>query len=424
MKKSSFLFVLFALMSLPIIVGCTDHDDTNDEKNVMLSIAEDDREVSFSPEADQKEISLIVKNTDFTVQVYDGTEWLSALKTDQNTVAISVAENPQTGDRKGVIRVKATADETIYEDITITQAGRSSAGGKESTDFMFTLICPNEDLECADFVVTYISNDGKKTEQTLTKADFKKSPEEYLTYGIDGSAKIKLNDNEQYWQLVEHFDNFDLASTFAVHYVAKKSHKFNSKAGLSVKTSKDDSRIDSKMQTIMLNANCTMIGIGTDAPTNQTYYWFGYNIDVNAEGKITATSLAENDLKHLSDVQKAYLANCIKGLIDAAYEDVDKIIAVIPEGDEEVNEEYFTYSGQLPADIFGAAIDVAWEVEPYKKNRMFYGVKVKKATDKNYSTSYGTIESGKVKEQLLDEEFRKEVIRDFEIAVYNLLQKK
>lgn len=86
------------------------------------------------------DITVTAENTDWTVDVSSGKEWLTAYK-NGNKVALSAKENTSTETRNATIVVTATASSSMSYTVNVIQRGASSAitvNGTESADITFT----------------------------------------------------------------------------------------------------------------------------------------------------------------------------------------------------------------------------------------------------------------------------------------------
>lgn len=84
-------------------------------------------------------IIVTAENTDWSVDVTNGKEWLTAYK-NGNKVAISAKENTETSDRTGTIVVTATADSKLSHTVNVTQKGTSASitvNGSSSAEHTF-----------------------------------------------------------------------------------------------------------------------------------------------------------------------------------------------------------------------------------------------------------------------------------------------
>ena len=77
----------------------------------------------------------------------------------------------------------------------------------------------------------------------------------------------------------------------------------------------------------------------------------------------------------------------------------------------------------MPAALFEENIDIALEIAPYAHNTIYYFTKVKKEAENGWSSRVGTISKDKLEELLNDPEFRNNLIRNYEITIYEVLNK-
>lgn len=117
---------------------------SDDDKNPTMSV-----NGSASVEANgtvSGDITVTTENTDWTVDVSSGREWLTAYK-NGNKVALSAKENLSTEDRTGTIIITATTDSQLSYTVNIIQKGTVSSitvNGAGSTDITFTGIFGNK----------------------------------------------------------------------------------------------------------------------------------------------------------------------------------------------------------------------------------------------------------------------------------------
>ena len=125
MKKKDFLWSLLAIvMAATLSVGFISCGDDDDDPPVPTLTA------SGSISIDEKgttsgEIIVTAENTDWSVDVTNGKDWLTAYK-NGNKVSVSAKENTETTDRTGIIVVTATADSRLSQTFSITQKGASA----------------------------------------------------------------------------------------------------------------------------------------------------------------------------------------------------------------------------------------------------------------------------------------------------------
>lgn len=98
-------------------VSC--HDDPE------LNVAENERSVELDANGGQKNIVVTASDTDWSVDVTKGSEWLTAYK-NGNKVTISAKENTGTSDRSGMLIVTATKDSELSIPIEVVQKGATA----------------------------------------------------------------------------------------------------------------------------------------------------------------------------------------------------------------------------------------------------------------------------------------------------------
>lgn len=88
-----------------------------------LSVSTTD--ITLNGTSDYQKIAVTARHTDWTVEVLEGRDWLTAGKTN-NMVNVSVKENPNKDSRKGSVQISATEDAALYHIIYVTQEGGST----------------------------------------------------------------------------------------------------------------------------------------------------------------------------------------------------------------------------------------------------------------------------------------------------------
>lgn len=92
------------------------------------------------------DITVTAENTDWSVDVTNGKEWLTAYK-NGNKVTLSAKENQSLEDRTGVITVTASANPSLSQTVNVVQKGASATitvNGTEKTDLTFTGVFDNK----------------------------------------------------------------------------------------------------------------------------------------------------------------------------------------------------------------------------------------------------------------------------------------
>ena len=138
MKKKDFLWSLLATMMVGLLsVGLSSCGDDDDPPVPALSVTG-----TVSVEANGStsgDIIVTAENTDWSVDVTSGKDWLTAYK-NGNKVSVSAKENPETNDRTGTIVVTATADSKLSYPVNVTQKGTSASitvNGSASAEHTF-----------------------------------------------------------------------------------------------------------------------------------------------------------------------------------------------------------------------------------------------------------------------------------------------
>lgn len=291
----------------------------------------------------------------------------------------------------------------------------------KSADMLIALVCPEEDLNCADFVLTYVYENGESVEQTITKSDFKEAQTSSLPVFLDGNTQVGLNDGDRYWLYRKHFETNDVHYSVFVEYAVKSSNVFSSKAALSVQTNNGEEQIDIfNSPLMMLNSINITIGDESEKSYKKTF-WFGYEVDIDNDWKISASKLGEDDIPLLSETQKTYLSETVEKLIGQSYNQLDEILAALPndsENEEEVKK--FVYAASLPSDVFGEDIALEWELEPYQ-NIISYKCKYKLEQSSSWRASGSALRVDEARDKLNNADFKKKIIRTYEKNIYSIL---
>lgn len=414
MKK--LLFPLLAVCLL-IVSSCQD-DDKDDSPKLSLEKSS----IELSCEAQSKNIQIHASHTGFSVKVVEGSDWLSISETGDNYIIVSVTRNTDDFQRIGTLLVTATADNKITKQITVKQNPAEIIETKgKSADMLIALVCPEEDLNCADFVLTYVYENGESVEQTITKSDFKEAQTSSLPVFLDGSTQVGLNDGDRYWLYRKHFETTDVHYSVFVEYAVKSSNVFSSKAALSVQTNNGEEQIDIfNSPLMMLNSINITIGDESEKSYKKTF-WFGYEVDIDNDWKISASKLGEDDIPLLSETQKTYLSEHVETLMDQSYNQIDEILAALPNDSENEEEvKTFVYAASLPSDVFGEDIALEWELKPYQ-NIISYKCKYKLEQSSSWMASGSAIGVDEAREKLKNSDFRRKIIRMYEKQIHNIL---
>ncbi len=412
MKK--LLFPLLAVCLL-IVSSCQD-DDKDDSPKLSLEKSS----IELSCEAQSKNIQIHASHTGFSVKVVEGSDWLSISETGDNYIIVSVTRNTDDFQRIGTLLVTATADNKITKQITVKQNPAEIIETKgKSADMLIALVCPEEDLNCADFVLTYVYENGESVEQTITKSDFKEAQTSSLPVFLDGNTQVGLNDGDRYWLYRKHFETTDVHYSVFVEYAVKSSNVFSSKAALSVQTNNGEEQIDLFKSPLMM-LNSTYINITSDE-SYKKYFWFGYEVDIDNDWKISASKLGEDDIPLFSKTQSNYLSETVEKLIDQSYNQIDEILAALPNDSENEEEvKTFVYAASLPSDVFGEDIALEWELKPYQ-NIISYKCKYKLEQSSSWMASGSAIGVDEAREKLKNSDFRRKIIRMYEKQIHNIL---
>ena len=115
--------MLAIVMAATLSVGLSSCGDDDDPPTPTLSVS---GTVSIEANGSSSgDIIVTAGNTDWSVDVTSGKEWLTAYK-NGNKVAVSAKENTETSDRSGTIVVTATADSKLSYPVNVTQKGTSA----------------------------------------------------------------------------------------------------------------------------------------------------------------------------------------------------------------------------------------------------------------------------------------------------------
>lgn len=138
MKIKYFIGLLSVTLFVVLGLSFTSCSSSSDDPEPTMSV-----NGTASIEADGTvigDITVTAENTDWTVDVNTGKEWLTAYK-NGNKVALSAKENTSTETRNATIVVTATASSTMSYTVNVIQKGASSVitvNGTESADITFT----------------------------------------------------------------------------------------------------------------------------------------------------------------------------------------------------------------------------------------------------------------------------------------------
>lgn len=116
-KKLWHLLNMFMVAMLCVGLSSCGPDDDDPE----LSVSKTSISLQANGDGD-KDISVTASNTDWTVSVTDGSPWLRVNKNGQ-LATVSVDSNPTTATRTGKIKIVATAKESLFYEISVSQAG-------------------------------------------------------------------------------------------------------------------------------------------------------------------------------------------------------------------------------------------------------------------------------------------------------------
>lgn len=136
-KKDYFGSLLAIVMATTLSVGLSSCGGDDDPPAPTLSVS---GTVSIDANGSSSgDIIVTAENTDWSVDVTSGKEWLTAYK-NGNKVAVSAKENTEISDRSGTIVVTATADSKLSYPVNVTQKGTSASitvNGSSSAEHTF-----------------------------------------------------------------------------------------------------------------------------------------------------------------------------------------------------------------------------------------------------------------------------------------------
>ena len=88
----------------------------------------DSNSLHFSAEGGENIVSIEIKDSDYSVEVIEGKDWLSAEKLGNDKILLKATENLTTEIRTGKIKVVATNNNAkTYIEYTITQEAAKTA---------------------------------------------------------------------------------------------------------------------------------------------------------------------------------------------------------------------------------------------------------------------------------------------------------
>lgn len=124
MKRKNYWSLLAIVMAVTMSMGlqsCFIFGGGDDDDDPELSVSKTSISLQANGDGD-KDISVTASNTDWTVSVTDGSPWLRVNKNGQ-LATVSVDSNPTTATRTGKIKIVATAKESLFYEISVSQAG-------------------------------------------------------------------------------------------------------------------------------------------------------------------------------------------------------------------------------------------------------------------------------------------------------------
>ena len=115
MKKKDFLWSLLAIvMAATLSVGLSSCKDDDPELTVSPL------DINFNADGGSKSVTVTVKETDWSIEVTRGDEWLTANK-NGNQASLRASKNEGTQERTGSVRITATADGKLSYTVNVTQ---------------------------------------------------------------------------------------------------------------------------------------------------------------------------------------------------------------------------------------------------------------------------------------------------------------
>ena len=128
MKKiSSYSLILFSFIFCAALFSSSCEDEVIKQE---ITVNLDSNSLHFSAEGGENIVSIEIKDSDFSVEVIDGKDWLSAEKLGNDKILLKATENLTTEIRTGKIKVVATNNNAkTYIEYTITQEAAKTATG-------------------------------------------------------------------------------------------------------------------------------------------------------------------------------------------------------------------------------------------------------------------------------------------------------
>lgn len=126
MKKiSSYSLILFSFIFCVVLFSSSCEDEVIKQE---ITVNLDPNSLHFSAEGGENIVSIEIKDSDFSVEVIDGKDWLSAEKLGNDKILLKATENLTTEIRTGKIKVVATNNNAkTYIEYTITQEAAETA---------------------------------------------------------------------------------------------------------------------------------------------------------------------------------------------------------------------------------------------------------------------------------------------------------
>lgn len=279
MKKKDFLWSLLAIvMAATMSVGLSSCGDDNDSPAPTLSVS---GTVSIEANGSTSgDIIVTAVNTDWSVDVTSGKDWLTAYK-NGNKVAISAKENTEITDRTGTIVVTATADSKLSYPVSVTQKGSGLAGiSAETSDELVMCYSYSWRVSCGAHTKYFyqklynLSDYNKMSEKEVIndvvtgKIDDREAPN-----GDNYWAYSGLSENSSYVLAIVPYGDNDRQGKLYTKQIKTKSS--DSEPDVTITNFSIDWTTDSYVWTVTKNTYCSSyyayaVSSKTKFPT---YYW-------------------------------------------------------------------------------------------------------------------------------------------------------
>ncbi|MBQ8463973.1 MAG: BACON domain-containing protein [Prevotella sp.] len=123
MKKKGFLWSLLAIvMGAAMSVGLSSCGDDDPDPELTVSPLD----ITIDANGGSKSVTVTAKETDWTVEVTRGDDWLTANK-NGNQASLRASKNEGTEKREGSVRITATANGSLTFMVSVTQDGATGS---------------------------------------------------------------------------------------------------------------------------------------------------------------------------------------------------------------------------------------------------------------------------------------------------------